>query len=120
MNSLPPAIASVARDLEARDAEAIVAVFDEFGHYLYASPNHQDALGYTQAELELMHLSDVVEKAEHRAAYVLRTIIVFYSRPIRFSSHLVSKAGELVEVSGTLRHTRDQGTMYFLTSVRVV
>jgi PAS domain S-box-containing protein len=119
--SPPPSIVEYVKELESKDAGILVAVFDRDGYYLYASANHEPALGYTAEELLNMHLSQVVDKAEHRAAWVLRTIAVFYTRPIPFSTRLVSKSEKLVPITGTLSHLRDsRGEMYFITSVKPV
>jgi PAS domain S-box-containing protein len=116
---LPPPVIEYVRELEFQDAGALVAVFDKDGYYLYASPNHEHALGYTAQELESMHLSDTVHRPHHHAAWVLRTVAVLHAKPMRFSSTLVSRTGELVPVSGTLRHMRERGgEMHFITFVR--
>ena len=117
-DGLPPKVQAYVSELESLDPEALVAVFDRDGYYLYASPNHRSSLGYTSGELQSMHLSQVVVVSDHHAAWVLRTVAVFRSRPIPFSSRLVSKAGELVRVSGTLLHLRtSELDRYFVTSV---
>jgi len=119
MKDLPIVVTNQVKQLESQDPQALVAVFDAYGDYLYASATHEGALGYTSAELLDMHLAEVVDPAEHRGAYVLRTISVFYTRPIPFSSRLIAKSGARVPVSGTLRHIRaDSGVRYFITCVR--
>jgi PAS domain S-box-containing protein len=96
-----------------------VAVVDAYGYYLYASPGHEQVLGYTAEELQTTHLAKIVDSPAHRAAYVLRTISVFYNRPIPFTSSLVARSGSRVHVAGTLQHFREpDGVRYFITSVR--
>jgi PAS domain S-box-containing protein len=118
---LPRQIVEYVEELESDDASAMVAVFDADGYYLYASPNHEQALGFTSQDLLSKHLSQTVDKQEHHAAWVLRTISVFHTRPMKFSSHLVAKSGELIHVAGTLRHMREpRRPMYFVTCVKPV
>lgn len=120
VNGLPSSIMAQIQQLESQDPQALVAVFDAFGYYLYASAGHEQVLGYTAEELLKSHLSKIVDLPEHHAAYVLRTISVFYRRPIPFSSRLVAKSGTLIPVAGTLQHFRaPNGVRYFLTSVLI-
>lgn len=115
---LPGKVLEYVERLELEHATALVAVFDRHGFYLYASPNHEAALGYTADELMGMHLSQTVEPSKHHAAWVLRTISVLYSQPLPFSTRLVGKNGDLVAISGTVRHLRDTtGDLYFVTCV---
>jgi PAS domain S-box-containing protein len=117
----PPSILKRATDLESKDPRNVVAIFDRDGYYLYASANHDQALGYTPDELTQMHLSTIVHKPDHHAAWVLRTIVALSPKPIHFSSRLVAKSGSLVHVSGDLRHVREpHGEMYFITCVKIV
>jgi PAS domain S-box-containing protein len=117
---LPPSIQELADRLANDDAEVLVAVFDRYGNYLLASDNHLQAVGYTAAELVEMNLAQLVIKDDHRAAWVLRTISVFYTRPMHFASRLVAKSGAVIKVAGTLTHVQDaKGDRYFITSVRV-
>ena len=121
MPDLPADILDLVTELESQDPQALVAVLDAYGFYLYASPNHLPAMGYSSAELLDAHLSQIVHRAEHRAAYVLRTISVFYTRPLQFSSRIVSKDGDRINITGTLRHYRDEsGARYFITSIKPV
>ena len=113
--SLPPQIVEYVQQLESGDSEALVAVFDIHGYYLYASPNHKQVLGYTADELLKMHLSQLVDKSEHHAAWVLRTISVFYTKPVHFSTRLVAKSGNVIGIAGTMRHMRQDGYRYFVT-----
>jgi PAS domain S-box-containing protein len=116
MAVLPAEVAKYVAELESKDAGALVAAFDSDGYYLYASPNHEQALGYATDELLRMHLSHAVHWREHHAAWVLRTIAVFYARQIPFSSRLVAKSGKLVPIAGTLHHLRlSEHKMYFIT-----
>ncbi|MDF2461540.1 MAG: hypothetical protein K0S68_943, partial [Candidatus Saccharibacteria bacterium] len=89
MARLPSFVMSHVKELESKDAEAVIAVFDATGYYLFASRNHTEAIGYSPEELLTMHLSQVVDPAEHHPAWVLRTISVFYSGPLKFSSRLI-------------------------------
>ncbi len=115
---LPPSVVKYVKELESEDPGILVAVFDKDGYYLYASPNHEQVLGYTPEYLLTRHLSRIVDPREHRAAWLLRTLAVFYTRPIQFSTRLVAKSGERVHVAGTLRHLRGpHNEMYFITSV---
>jgi len=119
MSRLPSRITKLIEELEAQDPDALVAVFDALGYYHYASANHQEILDYTADELLKIHLSKIVDPAYHHRAFVLRTISVFYDRPIRFSSNLITKAGHRVQVAGTLQHFRDPGDeRFFITFVR--
>jgi PAS domain S-box-containing protein len=121
MPKLPPSIVSEVQKLASEGDDQVIAVFDANGFYLYASPNHKEAIGYTEEELLEMHLSQVVDKPEHHNAWVLRTISVFYSGPMSFSSYLSRKSGERVKVAGTLRHFRvPGGVRYFITCVRTL
>ena len=116
---LPALITEHIQRLESADPEALIAVFDEYGNYLYVSPNHELATGYTIDELLSMHLSQTLHPTDHNAAYVLRTISVFYPRPIPFSGRVITKSGAHVKISGTIQHRRSpEGTMYFVSSVR--
>lgn len=116
---LPRQIVEYVMECESKDPQALVAIFDRDGYYLYATANHQPALGYSASELTSMHLSEVVDPPLHHAAWVLRTVSVFYTKPIHFSSRLVAKSGKLVHVSGTLRHIHEPGNdRYFVTCVK--
>jgi PAS domain S-box-containing protein len=119
---LPPQIELLVGHLESQDPEALVAVFDRDGFYLYASPNHEPAIGYTEAELITMHLSQTVDSSLHHAAWVLRTISVFSSKPIHFSSLLVAKSGRPVRIAGTLQHVRTtaKDERFFVTFTKPV
>ena len=118
---LPPQVTQYVAELESKDSGALVAVFDRNGYYLYATPNHQQAVGYAPGELLGMNLAQVVDRSEHHAAWVLRTISVLYTKPIHFSSRLAAKSGELIPISGTLRHIHDpHSDRYFVTCVNVV
>lgn len=118
---LPPHILAYVESLEASDEQALVAVFDRDGYYLYASANHEQILDYTADELLRLHLSQVVEESQHHAAWVLRTVSVFHTKPLPFSTRLVAKSGQLVPISGILRHIhRPGGERYFVTVVKPV
>ncbi|HEY2003733.1 MAG TPA: PAS domain S-box protein [Candidatus Saccharimonadia bacterium] len=113
---LPPKILGYIERLESDHSEALVAAFDRNGYYLYASPNHEAVIGFTAEELTSMHLSQTIEKSQHHAAWVLRTISVLYPEPLRFSTRLVAKSGAIIPISGTLRHLRDTGgDRYFIS-----
>jgi len=117
---LPVQVTNYIEELESTDPEALVAVFDRNGYYLYATPNHDSAIGFTPEVLLRMNLTEIIDKRDHHAAWVLRTISVLYAKPIPFSSRLVAKSGDLVPISGTLRHISvPGGEMYFVSFVRV-
>ena len=89
---LPQRVTEYVEELESRDAGALVAVFDRN-----------------------------IDRAEHHAAWVLRTFAVLYSEPLPFSMQLVAKTGEPVPIAGSLRHMREpQVERFFVTSVDVV
>jgi hypothetical protein len=118
---LPVQISDYIAQLESQDPAALVAAFDRYGFYLYATPNHEPVIGYSAADLLTMNLTQVINQPEHHAAWVLRTISVLYSKPIPFSTKLVAKPGHLVRISGTLRHISvPEGGMYFVSSVKVM
>ena len=118
---LPARVAEYLERLESDDPEALTAVLDRNGYYLYASPNHDRAVGYTADELETMNLAQVVDLPFHHAAWVLRTIVVLTSKPIPFSSRLVTKSGVRVRIAGTLAHMNvPEKGLYFITSARPV
>jgi PAS domain S-box-containing protein len=121
MNSdLPINVSEYVHDRESEDAEALVAVFDRNGNYLYASDNHLEAVGYAADELTQLNLAQLVIKSDHHAAWVLRTISVLYIHPLQFSSRLMAKSGVVVPVAGTLAHQQDERReRYFITCVRV-
>jgi len=117
--SLPSQVVEYIEELESQDSEALVAAFDRNGYYLYATPNHDQVIGFTANDLLSKNLAQIVDQAEHHAAWVLRTISVFYSKPIPFSSRLVAKSGARIRVSGTLRHIAgSKGEMFFVTSTK--
>ena len=117
---MPRHITAYVQELESNDPQALLAIFDRDGYYLYATPNHEQAIGYTTQELTSMHLSQTVDPPLHHAAWVLRTVSVLYTKPIQFSSRLVTKSGEIVHISGNLRHLHEPGSdRYFVTSVRL-
>jgi PAS domain S-box-containing protein len=118
MSQLPDIVTKRVRELEAEDPTALVAVFDPFGYYLYASPHHRPVLGYTPRELLEINLAQVVERADHNAVFMLRTIVTIYTKPVTFSAHLLTKKGERVKLSGHLYHIRHEGERYFLTSTK--
>jgi len=118
---LPQKVLKCVASLESADSGALVAAFDKDGFYVYASANHLEAVGYSDDELLKIHLSEIVDKSYHHAAWVLRTVSVFYANPIRFSTRIVAKSGDLVQIAGTLRHIREpREPMYFVTCTKVV
>jgi PAS domain S-box-containing protein len=116
---LPIPVAEYVEQLESEESEALVAAFDRYGYYLYASSNHNRVIGFTATELEGMNLAQIIDQPFHHAAWVLRTISVIYAKPVPFSSRLVSKTGGLVRISGTLLHiSTPEGERYFVSRSR--